>query len=121
MTYTITTEKCITCDNCLPNCPTNAITKNNDGKFSIDSNLCNDCEGFYGVAQCMASCPTFDGCTATISSLMKSVQNTTNNDWDNWFATYESLIIRLKAKKETTYWQNWFEVYSQKLDRLIHT
>lgn len=119
MTYKIT-EKCIGCESCLPHCPTGAISKNNNGQFSIDSNLCNDCIGFYGVAQCKAGCPTFDGCTPTIS-LIKSVQETTNNYWDNWFTTYERLIIRLKAKKETRYWQNWFDLYAQKIDHLIHT
>ncbi len=120
MTYTIT-DQCIACEKCLSNCPTSAITKNNNGKFSINPNLCNDCSGSYGVAQCLAGCPTFNGCTPSISSLIKSAQTTTSNYWDNWFATYERLTSRLKAKKETKYWQDWFNTYSQKLDLLLHT
>ena len=118
MTYTIN-DNCIACAKCLPHCPTSAITKNSNGKFSIDPDLCNDCVGSYGVAQCMAGCPTYNGCTPTISSLIKSAQTTTSNYWDNWFATYESLTSRLKAKQETKYWQHWFDNYSHKLEQLI--
>ncbi len=120
MTYTIS-HQCIACENCLPYCPTGAINKNDNGQFSIDSNLCNGCVGSYGVAQCVASCPTSNGCTPSISSLIKSAQTTTANYWDNWFATYENLKSRLRAKKETRYWQHWFNTYSQKLDLLLHT
>ena len=118
MTYTIN-DQCIACEKCLPNCPTSAIYQKDNGKFSIDSNLCNDCAGFYGVPQCMAGCPTFNGCTPTISSLIRATQTSTNNYWDNWFATYDRLTSRLKAKKETKYWHNWFDTYSQKLERLV--
>ena len=118
MTYTISNQ-CIACENCLPHCPTEAITKNDKGKFSINPNLCNDCVGSYGVAQCMAGCPTFNGCTPTISSLIKSAKVTTNHYWDKWFATYDCLTSRLKARKETSYWQHWFDSYSQKLERLV--
>lgn len=120
MTYAIS-DRCISCEKCLPNCPTDAITQNDLGKFSIDANLCNDCVGFYGVPQCMAGCPTFDGCTPTLSSLIKSAQVTTANYWDNWFATYNRLTSRLKAQQENQYWQDWFDAYSQKLDTLIHS
>ena len=118
MTYTIS-DQCITCEKCLPHCPTGAIEKNHSGKMSINPNLCNDCVGFYGVAQCMASCPTFNGCTPTISSLIKSASIPTLNYWDNWFAIYDSLASRLKAKQETKYWQHWFNSYSQKLEHLV--
>ncbi len=120
MTYTISNQ-CIACEKCLPHCPTGAIKKNDNGEFSIDSNRCNDCAGSYGVAQCMAGCPTLNGCTPTISSLIKSAQTTTNNYWDNWFVTYNRLTSRLRAKKETLYWQHWFDTYSQKLNLLPHT
>ena len=119
MTYTIT-DKCIACENCLPHCPTGAIAKNDNGKFSINPKLCNDCVGSYGVPQCVAGCPTYDGCTPTLASLIKSAQTETNY-WDNWFATYERLTSRLKAKQENQSWQHWFDTYSQKLDLLLHT
>ncbi|MFW6357617.1 MAG: DUF362 domain-containing protein [Chroococcales cyanobacterium] len=118
MTYVIT-DQCIACENCSPHCPTGAITKNNNGKFSINSNLCNDCVGFYGVAQCMAACPTANGCIPTLSSLIASVKTTSDNYWDNWFATYSRLTSRLKAKQETNHWQSWFDTYSHKLESLV--
>ncbi len=120
MTYNIS-DQCIACENCNPYCPTEAISKNNNGKFSINPNLCNDCVGSYGVAQCMAGCPTYDGCTPSIASLIQSTQKTTRNYWDNWFATYERLTSKFRNKEETQYWQNWFNSYSQKLDLLLHT
>ena len=118
MTYTIS-DQCIGCENCLPHCPTGAIEKKENGKFAINANLCNDCVDYYGVAQCMAGCPTSNGCTPTISTLIKSAQLTTNNYWDNWFATYARLTSRLKAKHETKYWQHWFNSYSEKLEHLL--
>jgi ferredoxin len=120
MTYAIT-DQCIACENCLSSCPTGAITKNNNGKFSINSNLCNDCAGSYGVPQCMAGCPTANGCAPTLSSLIKSVKTTSDNYWDNWFATYARLTSRLKTKQETQGWQRWFDTYSQKVNLLLHT
>ena len=118
MTYTIS-DQCIGCENCLPYCPTGAIKQKENGKFAIDANLCNDCVDYYGVAQCMAGCPTSNGCTPTISTLIKSAQLTTNNYWDNWFATYARLTSRLQAKHETKYWQHWFNSYSEKLEHLL--
>ncbi len=120
MTYKIT-EKCIACAKCLTHCPTGSIGKNDQGKFSINPLLCNDCVGSYGVAQCMAGCPTSQGCTPAIPGLINLASQTTDKYWDNWFTTYEYLILRLKAKKENPYWQNWFDLYAQKLDHLIHT
>ena len=38
-----------------------------------------------------------------------------------WFATYDRLTSRLKAKQENQSWQRWFDTYSQKLDLLLHT
>lgn len=118
MSYRISNQ-CIACENCLPHCPTNAISKKDNGKFAIDPDLCNDCSGSYGVAQCMAGCPTFNGCTPTFSSLIKSAKVATANYWDNWFATYDRLISRLQGDQENQYWQHWFDIYSQKLEGLF--
>lgn len=120
MTYAISNQ-CIACEKCLPYCPTDAIEKQESGKFAINPNLCNDCVGAYGVPQCMAGCPTYDGCSPTLSSLIQSAKVATTNYWDNWFATYDRLTSRLKTKQETKYWQHWFDTYSQKLDTLLHT
>ncbi|MGF1480528.1 MAG: 4Fe-4S binding protein [Cyanophyceae cyanobacterium] len=119
MTYTIS-DQCIACENCLPHCPTGAISENNQGTFSIDPTLCDNCVGSYGVPQCMAGCPTANGCTPTLSSLIQSAKTTTANYWENWFATYDRLTSRMKAKQETQYWQRWFKTYSQKLDLLLN-
>ena len=118
MTYSISNQ-CIACENCLPHCPTNAIEKKDNGKFAIDPTICNDCVDTYGVPQCMAGCPTYDGCTPTFSSLIKSAKVATANYWDNWFATYDLLVSRLKNKQEDRYWQRWFNTYSQKLEKLV--
>lgn len=119
MTYTIT-EQCINCSACAVSCPTGAITKDN-GKFSVNPDLCNDCVDAYGVAQCMASCPTYDGCHLTLTSLIQSVKTSSDNYWETWFATHSRLIQRLKAQHETQYWRHWFDTYSHKLDLLLHT
>ncbi|MBU7586158.1 MAG: helix-turn-helix domain-containing protein [Nostoc sp. TH1S01] len=54
MPYAIT-NRCIQCDNCLPQCPQGAI-KLMEGEYWIDQILCNDCQG-YTVPQCVVSCP----------------------------------------------------------------
>lgn len=116
MTYQIS-ENCIACGSCLPNCPTGAISQTDQGKFYIDPDLCNNCIGSYGVAQCMAVCPTKNACTPTLKTAIPSIQVATNY-WDQWFTTYEQLTSKLKAKQETQYWHHWFDSYSQKLERL---
>jgi Fe-S-cluster-containing hydrogenase component 2 len=118
MTYAIS-DQCIACEKCLPHLPIGAIKKNNNGKFSIDPPLYNNCIDSYRLAESNAPCSVFNGCFPTISSLIKSSQKTTNNYWDNWFVTYDRLISGLKAKKETRYWQRWFETYSRKLELLF--
>lgn len=55
MTYSITNE-CIQCDSCLPQCPVRAI-KVVDDNYWIDPILCNGCEGYYDVPQCISTCP----------------------------------------------------------------
>ncbi len=57
MTYTIPNISCVGCNNCIPQCPTNAIKKEN-GEYWIDPSLCNNCEGYYEKPQCLAVCPT---------------------------------------------------------------
>jgi ferredoxin len=117
MTCTIT-DKCISCEVCLTQCPTGAIAKIN-GTFSINPNLCNDCVGFYGVPQCIAICPTSGGCVPSVASLIDSFKVTTNY-WDKWFATYSGLLKRMQARQNSKYWQRWFDIYSQKLQVISH-
>lgn len=88
MSYTITSE-CITCSRCLPSCPTHAIEQRN-GVFYINPNLCNDCQGYYRVAQCAAVCPTNGGCVPNVDSTMS-----------------------------TAYWEHWFDTYAQRLNSLL--
>lgn len=118
MTYQIS-DKCIGCGSCIAQCPTGAISQQDNGKYAIEANLCNDCTGSYGVAQCMAVCPTQNACTPTLSTVMRSAQTVTATYWDQWFNTYEQLTTKLRAKQETQYWNHWFDQYSQKLERLI--
>jgi ferredoxin len=117
MTCTIT-NKCVSCEACLSQCPTGAIEQIN-GKFSINPNLCNDCVGFYGVPQCTAGCPTNGGCVPSLASLINSFKST-NSYWDNWFTTYNRVVETMKARQNSKYWQRWFDIYSQKLQIISH-
>jgi ferredoxin len=55
MAYTITDE-CIACDACLPECPNDAISEG-DPIYTIDPELCTECEGHFDEPQCVAVCP----------------------------------------------------------------
>jgi Pyruvate/2-oxoacid:ferredoxin oxidoreductase delta subunit len=56
MTYTILSQ-CIACDECRPQCPTDAIEA--EGKrYSIEASLCNNCVGYYADPLCVLVCPT---------------------------------------------------------------
>ncbi|OGI20988.1 MAG: hypothetical protein A2287_03485 [Candidatus Melainabacteria bacterium RIFOXYA12_FULL_32_12] len=46
----INTENCIKCDVCIPACPVDAITKNND-IIQINPNDCVDCETCWRICQ----------------------------------------------------------------------
>lgn len=61
MAMQIDKEKCISCYACEQECPTKAISYDEDGKFEIDPYTCVECEGFYEEPQCVAVCPV-DGC-----------------------------------------------------------
>ncbi|MGF1491379.1 MAG: helix-turn-helix domain-containing protein [Microcoleaceae cyanobacterium] len=56
MPYSITKE-CVRCDNCIPECPTDAIKVLEDGKYWIDPTECNQCEGYFPEPQCLNICP----------------------------------------------------------------
>lgn len=49
-------QQCIKCDTCRPICPTGAIQVGKE-KYTIDSTLCNNCEGYYEEPQCVVRCP----------------------------------------------------------------
>lgn len=49
-------EDCIACDACRPDCPTNAVVEG-DPIYTIDPNLCNECEGTGHDPQCVEVCP----------------------------------------------------------------
>ena len=49
-------EECISCGNCEPECPNQAISQAED-IYVIDPLLCTECVGFHDVEQCAAVCP----------------------------------------------------------------
>lgn len=118
MTYTITSQ-CIGCDRCLSICPTDAI-QHYQGQYWIDPTACNNCAGFYSVAQCAAVCPTNQGCIPGSSAIFKKPELLHSGDyWERWFTTYNRMVARLHATKHAQYWEDWFDRYSQLVSRLI--
>jgi len=120
--YTIT-KSCINCSRCLPECPTGAI-EFIDGKYSINSQICNDCAGYYSVPQCRAFCPTNHGCIPS-NSLNQIVKfNPTLNTkiyWENWFKTYNAAVSKVQSQSQTQpkpYWQTWFNNYNALLSKV---
>ena len=49
-------EDCISCDACLPECPTDAISVGDD-IYIIDAALCVECEGYFDEPMCVDVCP----------------------------------------------------------------
>ncbi|NJM97255.1 MAG: 4Fe-4S binding protein [Phormidesmis sp. RL_2_1] len=120
MTYAIT-DKCISCQRCLPACPTNAIEPDGDS-FQINADLCNNCRGFYSVPQCWSACPTSGGCVSlaagSSSFTLGNVLETSTDYWKAWRANYNHRVSRLKSSPQSAYWQNWFDTYSKNLQQL---
>lgn len=118
MAYTITNQ-CINCDRCLSICPTSAISYQ-DNHYSIDPDRCNNCVGYYSVAQCASVCPTNQGCIPGATSVFNQPTLLGSGDyWERWFATYNRMIERLHQAKQAAYWENWFDMYSQKVSTLM--
>lgn len=61
MAMFIRQEDCISCYACEKECPTKAISHDEESMFEIDPRLCTECEGLYEEPQCVAICP-IDGC-----------------------------------------------------------
>jgi len=108
LAYTIT-SKCISCHLCDFVCPTGAI-KQVAGNYSIDPSLCNNCVGHHTVPQCVAACPTNNGCIPL---------NTSTDYWDTWFVTYNRLLSQLHQSEQPDYWFQWFDAYSQQLSKQL--
>lgn len=49
-------ETCVTCGACVWECPNEAIAPG-DPRPVVDENLCTECYGFFGEAQCIVVCP----------------------------------------------------------------
>lgn len=107
MSYTIT-SKCISCHRCVSQCPTGAISWNG-ARYEINPNVCNDCAGYYSVAQCAAGCPTNDACQVIAPA----------DYWDSWFVTYGKLVSQMSEAKQRNYWLKWFELYSERLSQQL--
>lgn len=55
MPYTIP-DSCFQCGACQPQCPTGAIQQK-DEQYTIVTELCNGCQGYYDEPQCVIGCP----------------------------------------------------------------
>lgn len=51
------TEDCISCGNCEPECPVNAISEGDD-IYIINAKTCVECKGHFDEPQCVAVCPS---------------------------------------------------------------
>ena len=49
MAYIISLDACIGCGSCEAECPTSAISANDEGKYVIDADLCVECGACAGV------------------------------------------------------------------------
>lgn len=49
MAYSILKDECIGCGTCEAECPVNAITVDEDGKYVINADICIDCGACAGV------------------------------------------------------------------------
>ena len=47
--YIISLDACIGCGSCEAECPTSAISANDEGKYVIDADLCVECGACAGV------------------------------------------------------------------------
>ena len=52
----VSTEECINCGVCEPECPNDAISEGEE-TFIIDPQLCTECVGFHAKEQCAEVCP----------------------------------------------------------------
>lgn len=60
MAMYINQELCISCYACEQECPIEAISHDEMGRFEIDPRVCVECIGFYEEPQCIAICPIDD-------------------------------------------------------------
>lgn len=51
MAYKIDKETCVGCGSCAANCPVEAISADNEGKYEIAADACVEC------GACAANCP----------------------------------------------------------------
>ncbi len=49
-------EECISCDACVPPCPTHSITAD-DPIYIINPETCTECVGFAQTPTCVEACP----------------------------------------------------------------
>ncbi|HLF95813.1 MAG TPA: 4Fe-4S binding protein [Methylococcaceae bacterium] len=66
MAMFIVADECISCGDCEPVCPTNAITEAKT-TFKIDKTTCTECEGVYKKPKCVTVCPV-DGCIIKLAA-----------------------------------------------------
>lgn len=50
------TEECVTCGDCEPGCPNNAISEGSRS-YIIDTDKCTECVGYFDAPLCVDICP----------------------------------------------------------------
>ena len=59
MAMKIVQMECASCGDCVPVCPTQAITEKG-GMFKIHKDTCTECEGEADSPKCVSACPSGD-------------------------------------------------------------
>lgn len=66
MSLKILADVCIDCGVCEPECPNEAITRNDElAVYEIRTDWCTECVGHYEQSQCQAFCPINTDCIIT--------------------------------------------------------
>jgi ferredoxin len=66
MALYIVEDECISCGDCLPECPTDSI-KEGLVVFTINADSCTECEGEFDEPKCIELCP-IDNCILPVKA-----------------------------------------------------
>jgi len=64
---------CVACGKCVSECPRKAISKDEAGSYSVDAEICNDCEDMFDI-ECIRVCGknAFAGCDGKVLDFDKT-------------------------------------------------